>query len=746
MEGKMMKTDFATLEEIKYAESILLPQGKTFEEDKVNIIKCNESKSIKACPGSGKTTTLLAKLAILTNRMPLENNQGICVLTHTNVAIDEIKSKLGHKSDILFSYPNHFGTIQSFVDKFLAIPALKKYYHRDVDRIDNDLANERLMKNFDQLDHYKNPLHGKIYGSEWASKSKLKLEELEEMIKLDVSQTAQKIQNLIDKAILVKKRRTFYLDSKNSGKKNLQKLLINDYLLINALYNKKLEISNEIESLKKEIVVELSLDFINRQVIKDSKNFASFDTKSGTQFLELKEDLFKSGILSFQDAYDLSNRYLNDHGDIAEAFRNRFKYVFIDEMQDTYKHQLDIIDCLFGKGKTIIQYFGDPRQAIYNSVKSGEYWNPKKFMPINTSKRFGENIAKLLHTVRIDPAEELKENVEINSLKPYLLVYDNAKDVLPKFCEVITNEKIKTANGYKTAWELSLNEKKPIKAIGWVGEPNKETRSTDHLTIQSYFPAFRKNIKKKDKVDYDSIKTFIWKNDKATVKDYSNNIIRALVHILILEKREPKTGGENRRYTKSSLLSDLKEFKPNTYAILLENLAIWSQKIHLSDGFDTNVFDSVIEFIKDRFLKCFMIDEPNSLTKNFLENDPKEKISDKEIKANNTYNWSGNIEVKFELGTIHSAKGETHIATLLLETSYYGKHESETIMNQLLGIPYSATENNGKIFETLKMAYVAMSRPKYLLCMAIKQERIQAVLDNPKKKEKLDSLWQIEFI
>ena len=127
-------------------------------------------------------------------------------------------------------------------------------------------------------------------------------------------------------------------------------------------------------------------------------------------------------------------------------------------------------------------------------------------------------------------------------------------------------------------------------------------------------------------------------------------------------------------------------------------------------------------------------------------NDPKERISDEEIKANNTYSWSGNDEVNIDLGTIHSAKGETHIATLLLETSYYGNHESEIIMDQLLGIPYSATENNGKIRETLKMAYVAMSRPKYLLCMAIKKERIQNILNDNNKKELLEKLWRIELV
>src|SRR5665811_11286 len=117
----MGQTEFATNEEIKYASSILI-DNEEFDTEKINIIKCNESIDVKACPGSGKTTTLLAKLIILANQMPFEDNKGICVLTHTNVAINEIKEKLGIKAELLFRYPNHFGTIQSFVDKFLAIP------------------------------------------------------------------------------------------------------------------------------------------------------------------------------------------------------------------------------------------------------------------------------------------------------------------------------------------------------------------------------------------------------------------------------------------------------------------------------------------------------------------------------------------------------------------------------------------------------------------------------------------------
>jgi ATP-dependent exoDNAse (exonuclease V) beta subunit len=49
---------------------------------------------VQACPGSGKTTLVGLKLLLL-----LENwhdaYSGICVLTHSNVAIDEIMSRVG---------------------------------------------------------------------------------------------------------------------------------------------------------------------------------------------------------------------------------------------------------------------------------------------------------------------------------------------------------------------------------------------------------------------------------------------------------------------------------------------------------------------------------------------------------------------------------------------------------------------------------------------------------------------------
>ena len=60
-----------------------------------DIIKNLESIDIQAFPGSGKTTILIAKLAILAKKWSY-TNAGICVLSHTNVAREEIEERLGN--------------------------------------------------------------------------------------------------------------------------------------------------------------------------------------------------------------------------------------------------------------------------------------------------------------------------------------------------------------------------------------------------------------------------------------------------------------------------------------------------------------------------------------------------------------------------------------------------------------------------------------------------------------------------
>jgi len=126
------------------SEKILLPKDINFNNQRKEFIKNLETIDLQAVPGSGKTTVLLAKLLILEKQLPFKDGSGILVISHTNAAIDEVKKRIENYCPRLFAYPNFIGTIQSFVDKFLAIPFYTNLYKRKLFRIDDEIYNEKM--------------------------------------------------------------------------------------------------------------------------------------------------------------------------------------------------------------------------------------------------------------------------------------------------------------------------------------------------------------------------------------------------------------------------------------------------------------------------------------------------------------------------------------------------------------------------------------------------------------------------
>jgi len=97
-----------------------------FSEDELRaVLLANESVDVNAAPGSGKTTVLAAKLYLLSRRWS-NRRSGICVISHTNVARDEICRRLALTVEgaRLLAYPHFIGTIHGFVNRFLAFPNL----------------------------------------------------------------------------------------------------------------------------------------------------------------------------------------------------------------------------------------------------------------------------------------------------------------------------------------------------------------------------------------------------------------------------------------------------------------------------------------------------------------------------------------------------------------------------------------------------------------------------------------------
>jgi DNA helicase-2/ATP-dependent DNA helicase PcrA len=82
----------------------------------------------------------VAKLAVMAMRWQ-QRQQGICVLSHTNAARNEIGTKLSNSAAgaALTRYPHYVGAIHSFVNRFLALPYLRSK-GVEVRRVDTQIA------------------------------------------------------------------------------------------------------------------------------------------------------------------------------------------------------------------------------------------------------------------------------------------------------------------------------------------------------------------------------------------------------------------------------------------------------------------------------------------------------------------------------------------------------------------------------------------------------------------------------
>lgn len=676
---------FATDEEIRAAHDVMLPGKPDFEEDKLAVIRCNESRDIKACPGSGKTTVLLAKLSILSNRMPFADGSGICVLTHTNVAIDEIKARFGGKADLLFSYPNYCGTIQSFVDRYLTIPLFNSFSDKPLVDVNDDRAIIKIKKEF---------------WSRFRQLDKAKKKSLYSLVEIE--------------------------NYKRGGVVNWD------------------AVHAEIES----VVLNSYYDFYTRRYYRhygDNKSIAAKAVKQGEDsprfsFLEVvRRTAQYEGILKYEDAYSIAFTYCSLLPGIRDSISARFNYVFIDEVQDSNKLQLDLLDMVFNRERVVVQRFGDPFQAIYNT-EGDCAWTPVNPLPLNKSKRFGDAIATVLKTVCIEDNKELEGNEAVRSVKPIMMVYTDGMKVLPDFAKLLKEKKI---DGVSIA-DIAGNERKAdtlhrinIKAVGYVGK-EKVGDDGESQSIHYYFPQFEnQKTTKQPFVEEVTLNTFLQKNAvKDNPQEYRNHILDALVSVLVRADVRKDNG---RTFSKTSMMEFLEVSKPDVYVELIEKLSEWVLKISNSEyRVDGEVFEDVKSFISTDFASIFDFSAGIGVIRHFLKKKDDDFYHIKNAKQ--SFNVYRDGELEIEVATVHSVKGETHAATLFLETKNY-KYESEHFGAQLCGAPYVHRSGEGHVLPSLKVAYVALSRPKYLLAYAIHKDRFD-ILD----RDKLEKIWDIREV
>jgi DNA helicase-2/ATP-dependent DNA helicase PcrA len=109
-------------------------------------------------------------------------------------------------------------------------------------------------------------------------------------------------------------------------------------------------------------------------------------------------------------------------------------------------------------------------------------------------------------------------------------------------------------------------------------------------------------------------------------------------------------------------------------------------------------------------------------------------------------------EVAIRVGSIHSVKGETHTATLVLETFWQdrkGRHNLELLLPWLAGTKSGSKSDGVQQKKRLRLHYVATTRPTHLLCLAMKLSTFkdsQGSLNQEMLKSLEHRGWQVKVI
>ena len=625
-------------QDIQAVEELLLPYGAHFPGDAREVIRCWHSTDVAACPGSGKTTVLLAKLKLLADKMPLENGAGICVLSHTNVAVDEIKNRLSDYADRLLSYPNYIGTIQSFIDRFVTMPYLRNISGQNVQVVDSLTYAQHMLNGIER--------NNKYYALNW-------------VIELNF-RPGNQFKSKLD-----------YIQALN---------IRSDGALC---------------------------------VGKQNKALAGAGKPSTKQYTELRTELLKKeGIIRYQDAYAYANAAIVELlTEYTDLFSSRFQYVFIDEYQDCDEHQRHIIDAMFDASKCAVFKIGDSDQAIYNSADNlTPDWVPHpNFLPIMTSCRFNQETANV-----ICPLKKGEKNIVTlageTGVKPVLLVFspEMIDRVIGGFISALDRHELYDNHGI-------------YKAIGAI-----KKEDSAGLKIGSYWTEFDGSVKRENEYSYwtlvDEIVQYLAEGKLYKAEQIVRRLLCRVFHYIPI--KHPVSGKDYTPVTMKNALDE--KYREQYRQLIYEMSRIQTIDRHSVDHVMRQKINDLLRICNPSLTDIFSV-----LPEFFLEEDAGVDLADTP-KKNVLIDPIRGRRIVFD--TIHGVKGETHDATLYLETDRQGASDLSRIL-YCFGI---GKQGNSPLYDySRKLAYVGMSRPKKLLCVAMQARTYE------KSNGAFDADWEI---
>lgn len=632
-------------EDVEWIRSVM--NLREFDESRQEFLRAHKTLDVSACPGSGKTTLIVAKLAIMARKWP-HRTKGICVLSHTNTAREEIQRRLRGTvvGQQLLSYPHFIDTIHGFVNRFLALPWLSSNGFPSA-TVDDDVATAYRRRAIGERNY----------------------------------RTVQK-----------------FLERKHSG---FDKIRVRDRNL--------------------------------RFDIGGQPFPAGPNTTTHGLARQAVEAAAGAGYFCYDEMFVWAKALLEDCPAVSTMLQRRFPLVIVDEIQDTSEIQVGILDAVFPRSgaEVALQRVGDPNQAIYDGASAGNavpgaFPDSASCLKIPNSFRFGSSIAQLASPFAVEAAgpsglqgvgpRVVGDAPERCSNAVFIFSDANAQGVLEVYgkhvLSTFSDEALAVGD---IAAVGSVHQDAPAVAAGhdhfpktvphyWSGYTAEVARREPHpRTLIQYVRVAQAHVR-----DGRDLSPGVEKIASGLVR-----LARSMGCAELLGRRAPKhralvealaTNLEAAAAYRRLLRSCLIEWEAQTPAS-------WGQRkpdiLLVATGLGTS---GITPDSADSFLR-------------WDEDDPSLAVpaaASPQDAGPNVYRVddSAGRSVDIRLGSVHSMKGQTHLATLLLST-YWHDHSAKKMLPWLLGEKVNLNGAGERDRARLRQTYVAMTRPSHLVCLAV---------------------------
>ena len=196
--------------------------------------------------------------------------------------------------------------------------------------------------------------------------------------------------------------------------KSLIRSILKELQLDDKLYNANF-VYNRISNAKNNLIS--SAEYVQSEHIQ-SEDRASGRGQLGEIYQAYTQRCFKAGAMDFDDLLFKTNVLLKEHPDVLYKYQNRFKYIMVDEYQDTNFSQYLIVKKLAAITENIC-VVGDDAQSIYafrganiqNILNFEKDYPDLRIFKLEQNYRSTQNIVEVANNVIANNKNQLQKTV-----------------------------------------------------------------------------------------------------------------------------------------------------------------------------------------------------------------------------------------------------------------------------------------------------------------------------------------------